>query len=355
MASIGDKSFTTQMVGAIETVVENSVGNDVKTNRYTAQVSAIDIVNSTVDVLLPGTTVAATGFSVNGIQMPAINDYVIVYVNESERWVDTVYRTATSSPYLSIAGGSLNAYGANNFGAPTGAVMAWLTGTAPTGWLFCDGTSYAYNTYPALGALLGGSAGGNFNVPDMRDRFLGSLAAVGTWSNTTGAIGPNSTITNSRAHTHSTSHSHDHNHTFSGSSHTHGAGTYNPTATTIGALATTQAGLHSHTAPIVAESSLAPSTTNQRGNSGTLVAVASSTHTHNFNAGAWTTTTAVSHDHDVTVPSHDHGFNGDSGGATPSGTIGSDSTVDTTATGAATYSGSDISPKSTRLNFIIKT
>jgi hypothetical protein len=355
MASIGDKSFTTQMVSAIETVVGQSIGNDAGTNRFTAEVTAVDSVNSTVSVLLPGASAAASGFTVNGIQMPVIGDYVIVYINESERWVDNVYRTATSSPYLSVTSGSLNAYGANNFGAPTGAVMGWLTATAPTGWLFCDGTSYAYNTYPALGALLGGSAGGNFTTPDMRDRFLGSLGTVGAWSNTSGTIGPNSTITNDRAHTHSTSHDHTFSGSFSGSGHTHGATGLNPTATTIGLLSSTQAGLHSHTAPIVTESSGSPSSVVNRVTTTSTSATASSTHTHSFSAGAWTTTTATSHDHDVTVPSHDHGINGDTASATAGGTVSGTVGTDTTATGAATYGGSAISPKATRLNFIIKT
>ena len=351
MAEIGDKSFTTDLVQEIKKAVIAELGTNAFVNRYLATVSAVDAATSDITVYLSGSSDAFSGFRARGLQLPSVSDQVIACIDGQDRWIESVVRPATSTPYLQISSGAITGVA----GAPTGSVLGWLTGTAPTGWLFCDGTSYAYDTYPALGALLGGSAGGNFNVPDMRDRFLGSLATVGTWSNTTGAIGPNSTIANSRAHTHSTSHSHDHDHTFTGSSHTHGAGTYNPVATTIGALATTQGGGHSHTTPIVAENTGQPSSTVNRDSGGTAALTASSTHTHSTSAGAWTTTTAVSHDHDVTVPSHDHGFNGDSGGATPSGTIGSDSTVDTTDTGAATYSGSDISPKATRLNFIIKT
>lgn len=333
MTSIGDKSFTTQMVGAIETVVENSVGNDVKTNRYTAQVSAIDIVNSTVDVLLPGTVVPATGFSINGIQMPAINDYVIVYINESERWVDTVYRTATSSPYLSIAGGSLNAYGANNFGAPTGAVMAWLTGTAPTGWLFCDGTSYAYNTYPALGALLGGSAGGNFTVPDMRDRFIGGQSAIGTWSNTSGNIGPNTTMTEAThlSHTHTLDHTHaDDFSQGAGSVAAHAAHyhTANPGEATTGDGSSFQGKV-----TIVAS-----------GSNASLIG-----HTHAFNAPSDITTQPedssganISMTHTVTAGTL-------SGSVTALGVDATTANLDMTSTNA------NRTLKSTLLNFIIKT
>ena len=346
MAEIGDKVFTTDMIQLIKDAVKAELGTNAYVNRYLAEVTAVNTTTSEVSVKLSGSDTASDSFRVRGIHFPDVGQQVVACIDGQDRWIESVIRPTTSTPYLTFS---------TVAAVPAGSVVAWLAGTAPTGWLFCDGTSYAYNTYPTLGALLGGSAGGNFNVPDMRDRFLGSLAAVGTWSNTTGAIGPNSTITNSRAHTHSTSHSHTHNHTFTGSGHTHGAGTYNPTATTIGTLATTQAGLHSHTAPIAAENTGQPSSTVNRDSGGTAALTASSTHTHSTSAGAWTTTTAVSHDHDVTIASHDHGFNGSSESTTAGGTIANDTTTDTTATGAATYSGSDITPKSTLINFIIKT
>jgi microcystin-dependent protein len=60
---------------------------------------------------------------------------------------------------------------------PAGSIMAYGGTTAPTGWLLCDGTSYARTTYPnlfsAIGTAYGSPAGGlNFNVPDFRGRFL---------------------------------------------------------------------------------------------------------------------------------------------------------------------------------------
>jgi microcystin-dependent protein len=351
MAEIGDKSFTTDMIQLIKDAVKAELGTNAFVNRYLAEVTAVDSTTSAISVKLSGSDEVSSSFRSRGLQLPSVGDQVIACIDGQDRWIESVVRPATSTPYLQISSGAITGVS----GAPTGAVMGWLTATAPTGWLFCDGTSYAYNTYPALGALLGGSAGGNFTVPDMRDRFLGSLGTVGAWSNTTGTIGPNSTITNDRAHTHSTSHTHTFSGSFSGSGHTHGATGLNPTATTIGSLSTTQAGLHSHTAPIVTESSGSPSSVVNRDSGGTAASTASSTHTHSFSAGSWTTTTAVSHDHDVTVPSHDHGINGDTASATADGTVSGTVGTDTTATGAATYGGSAISPKATRLNFIIKT
>ena len=58
-------------------------------------------------------------------------------------------------------------------GIPVGAGMEWFTGSAPTGWLLCDGSSYDTTAQAALHAVIGytfGGSGSNFNVPDMRNR-----------------------------------------------------------------------------------------------------------------------------------------------------------------------------------------
>lgn len=352
MAEIGDKAFTTELMTLVKQAIRDELGTNAFVNRYLAEVTDVDTATSAVTVKLSGSDTTSANFRSRGLQMPSVGDQVIACIDGEDRWIDSVIRPATSTPYLQISSGAITGVS----GAPTGSVVGWLTGTAPTGWLFCDGTSYAYNTYPALGALLGGSAGGNFTTPDMRDRLLGSLAAVGGWSNTTGTIGPGSTITNDRAHTHSTSHSHTFSGSFTGSSHTHDATGLNPTATTIGALTSGSAGGHSHTTPIATtEVSSGPSATALRDTGGVTAAVASSTHTHSYSAGAWGTTTATGHTHDTTVPSHDHGINGTTAGTTATGSVSGTVGTDTTATGAATYSGTAISPKATRLNFIIKT
>ncbi len=58
-----------------------------------------------------------------------------------------------------------------------GMIMNWAGNLAspPSGWLTCDGSAQLITTYPALhtaiGTTFGGSAG-NFNLPDMRDKFV---------------------------------------------------------------------------------------------------------------------------------------------------------------------------------------
>lgn len=88
---------------------------------------------------------------------------------------------------------------------PAGVIMAYGGTTAPTGWKFCDGTSYATSElndlFLAIGYRYGGS-GENFNVPDLRDRVprgaVTTGAAVTTTSTDTVTIGAN----NLPQHTH---------------------------------------------------------------------------------------------------------------------------------------------------------
>jgi microcystin-dependent protein len=65
---------------------------------------------------------------------------------------------------------------------PVGAVNMWVTGTAPSGWLLCQGQEVAVATYSALSSVLGttygsltnGSGGAgttHFRLPDLRGRI----------------------------------------------------------------------------------------------------------------------------------------------------------------------------------------
>jgi microcystin-dependent protein len=69
---------------------------------------------------------------------------------------------------------------------PIGSSVDYWGTTAPTNWLFCDGTVYQISTYPLLGALLGNKYGGDgtttFAVPN-----VGGAATIG--ANATYALG----------------------------------------------------------------------------------------------------------------------------------------------------------------------
>lgn len=60
---------------------------------------------------------------------------------------------------------------------PTGAVIAYAGGTAPSGFLHCDGSAVSRTTYADLYAAIGDAHGNGdgtttFNLPDYRGRFL---------------------------------------------------------------------------------------------------------------------------------------------------------------------------------------
>ena len=73
-------------------------------------------------------------------------------------------------------------------GSITGTLMDWPATTAPTGWLFCDGSAISRTAFSALFALIGSTYGAGdgsttFNVPDFRGRVsagkddMGGVAA----------------------------------------------------------------------------------------------------------------------------------------------------------------------------------
>jgi len=72
-------------------------------------------------------------------------------------------------------------------GAITGEGKLWFTGTAPTGWLLCNGDAVSRTTYADLFAVIGttyGSGNGSttFNVPDFRGRVPAGIGAATDFS-----------------------------------------------------------------------------------------------------------------------------------------------------------------------------
>lgn len=70
---------------------------------------------------------------------------------------------------------------------PTGSITQYGGGSAPTGWLFCDGTEVSRTTYAALFSVIGttfGSGNGSttFNLPDLKGRVPVGKAVTGTFS-----------------------------------------------------------------------------------------------------------------------------------------------------------------------------
>jgi microcystin-dependent protein len=61
-------------------------------------------------------------------------------------------------------------------GVNTGLIVPWSSTVIPSGFLECNGQSVSQSTYAALFAIIGTTygnpGGGNFNVPDLRDRVV---------------------------------------------------------------------------------------------------------------------------------------------------------------------------------------
>jgi microcystin-dependent protein len=71
-------------------------------------------------------------------------------------------------------------------GAPTGGLIMWGTGTAPSGWLLCAGAAVSRTTYAALFAVIGttfgvGDGSTTFNLPNYTNRmpYGTTVAATG--------------------------------------------------------------------------------------------------------------------------------------------------------------------------------
>ena len=95
---------------------------------------------------------------------------------------------------------------------PTGGVIAWTTGTAPTGFLLCNGAAVSRATYSTLNTLLSaasypygnGDGSTTFNVPNLIGKFPLGVAASGTGSTLGGTGGLIDHIHTGPSHTHVT-------------------------------------------------------------------------------------------------------------------------------------------------------
>ncbi len=133
---------------------------------------------------------------------------------------------------------ALNA--ATSFDMPSGSIIVYAGSSAPTGFLFCDGSAISRSTYSALFGILSttygvGDGSSTFNIPDIRGRVIAGkeasasllTSALGglngnTLGNTGGAQGITLTSAQSGvpAHTHGLT-MNAHNHSFTGSPHNH--------------------------------------------------------------------------------------------------------------------------------------
>ncbi len=145
----------------------------------------------------------------------------------------TALATALSDAQAAIVALTSTVAGITTTATPTGAIMPWsaTNGTAPAGYLLCDGGSYPEVDYAALFAIIGttyGGSGGNFSVPDLRGRTAVGVKSSGVFNVALGTVVGAEThalVTGElAAHTHTGT-------TTSDGAHNHGGATGTPNVT----------------------------------------------------------------------------------------------------------------------------
>jgi microcystin-dependent protein len=132
-----------------------------------------------------------------------------------------------SNKITNLANGTVSADAAT-FGqlqaiVPSGAITAYGAGSAPSGWLLCDGTAINRTTYATLFGIIGttygvGDGSTTFNIPNLQQRFPLGKAASGTGATLGGTGGAIDHTHTSAAHTHTVA-----SHVHGMASHTHTA------------------------------------------------------------------------------------------------------------------------------------
>ena len=129
---------------------------------------------------------------------------------------------------------------ATSFDMPSGSIIVYAGSSAPTGWLFCDGSAISRSTYSALFGIISttygvGDGSSTFNLPDIRGRVVAgkeasasllTSAVGGLNGNTLGNTGGAQGITLTSAQSGLPAHNHTltmnaHTHTFTANPHTH--------------------------------------------------------------------------------------------------------------------------------------
>jgi len=131
---------------------------------------------------------------------------------------------------------------------PVGGMTPYAGAAAPTNWLLCDGAAVSTTTYAALFAVTGHTynggvdpGGGNFKLPDLRQKFPMGKAASGTGATLGGTGGSKDAIIPNHDHTLA-------NHTHTMKNHSHGLSNHSHDLSNHSHAGTTSTdGGHSHT------------------------------------------------------------------------------------------------------------
>ena len=173
---IGDLNITGNLT-LPHTIIENI---KYKSSTHIKNIQTVNQIAEHV-VIKPGNTSTASAVEIintnSSKQFMTLNSGDSSDTNEKVRFNKSgvgIGTTNAENYALNVVGGNANCYGVY----PIGSIIIF-GGTngqtnVPSGWLLCDGTLYDADDYPMLadiiGITYGGTAGTNFNVPDLSTR-----------------------------------------------------------------------------------------------------------------------------------------------------------------------------------------
>jgi len=224
------------------------------------------LTNKTINGATLSGTITCTNATMSGLTLPALNNTTLTGTTTADvlkvTTINGLTQTAATTGFT-VAGGTSSCtltvdanFVASTIVAamPAGAVSAFAGGTAPTGWLECNGAAVSRTTYSVLFTAIGVAHGyGNnsttFNVPDLRGYFV-------------------------RGYDHGISHDPD-------SSTRTAAATGGATGDNVGSIQTGANVSHTHTFSATSSGRSVAHTHGVSGNTGTE----SATHNHNLHGG----------------------------------------------------------------------
>lgn len=155
----GTSGYATGSLDTASTVVNNVTATDaVQPNGLAAAVVQIE-------------TVLGLGTTLKG-SVADLATRLAVSMESSGKLKTSSAANRTTFPLSAAEGGT----GTTTNTMPAGAIIAWTTTTAPSGFLLCDGSSLLRATYAdlftAIGTTYGTVDGTHFTLPDLRGRAI---------------------------------------------------------------------------------------------------------------------------------------------------------------------------------------
>jgi len=307
--------------------------NDSEISGHTGAISDVHGVGAGNSIVGTGTAQILTNKTFTS---PKINENVVLSATSTE--LNVLDGITASTTELNYVDGVTSAIQTQiNTNTPVGMISIHAGSFAPTGWLLCDGASYASASYVELFNVVGytfGGSGSAFAVPNLKGRVVVGIDAAQTEFDTRGETAgakthqhaasnsgntsvahnhsvdvPSTTVNASgAAHTHTApDHAHNmssngaHDHGFEGSvsTSTNGVSQSRTTGNTI----STNIPNHSH------GDNFNPTTTGDHahntGGGGANTNNASANHDHSFDIAAFNTTDGAGGSHTHTTPASD--------------------------------------------------